>query len=110
MDIRIEAGVKEYMKKADSDRLVISMIPDRTNTCCGTGKTKKFYSPDIRPAKQEEEFGKNYRKFRSDGLDVWVSEKAFAGMNLDTTLTVSVKKTLFDEYLECQGIGPVFED
>lgn len=109
MKIVIQAGVKEYLKKADTNRLVISMVPDRTSTCCGTGKTKKFYTPDIRHAKRGEQFGRTYRKFEADGVEIRISEKALAGLKADV-LTVSVKKTLFDENLECKGIEPIFED
>jgi len=102
-NIIIETGVKEYLKKAGTDGLVISMIPGRTSACCGTGKTRKFYTPEVRPAKPEESFGNGYRNFRQDGLDVWVSRKAWEGMK-DGTVIVSLKRTLFGEELECKGI------
>ncbi len=107
MEIIIKAGVKEYLQKADTSRLVISMIPDRTNTCCGTGKTRKFYTPDIRPAKPSEHFGNGFQEFRDDGLEVWISQKAVEGMKGDT-ITISVKKTFFGQDLECEGIESVF--
>jgi len=103
MNIIIEAGVKEYLKKADTNRLVIIMIPNRTSTCCGTGKTRKFYTPEVRPARPEEHFGNGYRNLQLDGLDVWFSQKAFEGMK-DSTVTISLKRTLFGEELECKGI------
>lgn len=108
MKIVIEAAVKEYLEKADTNRLVIAMIPDRTNSCCGTGKTRKFYSPDIRPAKPEEYFGDGFQQLRSDGLEVWISQKAFEGLTGDT-VTISVKKTFFSQTLSCEGIESIFE-
>lgn len=108
MKILIEPGVKEYLNRADTDRLVIGMIPDRTNACCGVGETRKFYTPDVRPAKPDEQFGNGFRKFQSDGLDVWVSNKALDGLK-DDIVTISLKKSLFSEELECKGIEPVIE-
>ncbi len=107
MEIVIEAGVKEYLEKADTDSVVISMIPDRTNTCCGTGKTKKFYTPDIRPAKPGERFGRGFRKFQSNGVVVWVSEKALEGSD-GRTLTIGIKKAFLKEELEFSGIDILF--
>lgn len=109
MKIIIEAGVKEYLKKAGANSLVIRMVPDRTSACCGVGQTKKYYTPDIRPVKPEEQFGKGYRKFEADELEIQISEKALAGLKADI-LTISVKKTLFEENLECKGIEPIFDD
>jgi len=108
LEIVIETGVQEYLKKAATNRLVINMIPGETSTGCGCGKTRRFYTPDIRPAKMEEQFTKGFRRFQSDGLDIWMSEKAWSGAN-DGTVTVSLKKTFFIERLECTGIKFVFD-
>jgi hypothetical protein len=109
MEIIIEAGAIEYLKKADTNRLVISMIPNRTSTCCGTGKTRKFYTPEVRPARPAEYFGNGFRNFQPEGLDVWVSQKAFDCMK-DVTVTISLKRTLFGEELECKGIEMLLFD
>jgi len=108
LEIVIGTGVKEYLKKAATNRLVISMIPGETSTGCGCGKTRRFHTPDIRPAKMEEQFGKGFRKFQSDGLEIWMAEKAWSGAN-DGTVIVFLKKTFFIERLECTGIEMVFD-
>lgn len=108
MEIMIETGVKEYLEKLATNRLVINMIPGETSTGCGCGKTKRFYTPDIRPAKMDEKFGKGFRKFQSDGLDIWIAEKAWSGSN-DSTVTISLRKTFFIERLEFTGIEIMFE-
>ena len=108
MKIVIEPGVKEYLKKAGTNSLIINMIPSRTSAGCGCGKTKKFYAPDIRPAKMEEYFGKEFVEFQSDGLNLWVSRKAVEG-SIDDTITISVSKSLFVTRLECKGIELVFD-
>lgn len=108
MEIVIEAGVKEYLKKASTNRLVINMIPGETSGGCGCGKTRRFYTPDIRPAKSEESFSKGFQKFQSNGIDIWVAKKALSGSN-DSTVTVFTTKTFFIEKLECKGIEIVFD-
>lgn len=108
MEIVIESGVREYLKKSATNCLVIRMIPSRTSAGCGCGKTKKFYTPDIRPAKMEEYFGKEFVKFQSNGLDVWVSRKAIEGL-IDDTIIISVSKSFFVTRLECKGIRLVFD-
>lgn len=108
MELVIGTGVKEYLEKVATNRLVINMIPGETSTGCGCGKTKRYYTPDIRPAKMDERFGKGFQKFQSDGLDIWIAEKAKSGSK-DGTVTVSFKKTFFIERLECTGIELVFD-
>lgn len=109
MEIVIGTGVKEYLEKVATNRMVINMIPGETSTGCGCGKTKRFYTPDIRPAKMDEQFGKGFRKFQSDGLDIWIAEKAFSGTTNEGTVTILLKKIFFIERLECTGIEIVFD-
>lgn len=102
MEIVIENNVKEYLDKNRSDSVIIDMIPDRTSACCGTGKTKKFYVPFIRIPGAEEKLEKSYTKYQTNGVNVYVSEKA--RIAAEEIVTIFIEKTFIVSNLAVRGI------
>ncbi|MBR0598698.1 hypothetical protein [Sinanaerobacter chloroacetimidivorans] len=105
--INVDSNVKEYLEKAGSDSLVIEMLPDKTSAGCGCGKTKKFYTPYIRPAKPKEQFGREYEKISQNGLRIFISKMALTAA--EEMVMISIEKTLFIKKLTVTGIPIVFD-
>jgi len=106
LNIKIENEAKDYLRKTGTTRLLIDMTPDLTNSGCGCGKTKKFYTPFIREMKPDEHF-KNYTIYQTDIVDVYLSPKALEGA--EDIVTIKLEKTLFFKKLEVQGIQFIVE-
>lgn len=107
MKIVVETGVIEYLEKAGTNGLVIDMLPERTSGGCGCGKTKKFYTPYIRPTKNDEQFRKDFQMLQIDGIKIFVVQKAFHAA--EDTITIFIEKTLLIKKLQLKGI-PLFFD
>lgn len=106
MIIKVEEDVKAYLEKTGTKRLLIDMTPDMTNSGCGCGKTKKFYTPYIRPLKKDESVDK-YSHFRADQLDLYFSQKAVQAS--DDLVTIKLEKSLFVKNLALEGIRFIVE-
>ncbi|GMO49308.1 MAG: hypothetical protein Pg6C_11910 [Treponemataceae bacterium] len=97
-------GVKEYLRKAGTDSVVVKLVPDRIPVCCG-GKTRKYYTPYIRPAKPGEQFGSHYEKLASDGVYMFITPYALEAAQGD--VTVSLQHAFAAKKLDVAGIPPI---
>ena len=102
MIIKMEPEVLTYLDKLGTKRLLIDMTPDMTNSGCGCGKTKKFYTPYIRVMKADEHFA-NYIHYNTENVDIFLSPKVLDAA--EDIIVIQLEKTLFMKKLEVKGIG-----
>jgi hypothetical protein len=105
--LSIDEGVKEYLHNAGTDSVVVKLVPNRIPVCCG-GKTRKYYTPYIRPAKPGEQFGGRYKKLAAGGVYVFITPYALEAA--EGNLTVSLENALVTKKLDLTGIPPVIYD
>ena len=106
MIIEVEDEVKAYLEKTGTKRLLIDMTPDMTNSGCGCGKSKKFYTPYIRPLKPDEHF-KGFTLYQVNQIDLFLSPKAIEAA--EEKVTIKLEKSLFVKNLVAEGIGFIVE-
>lgn len=106
MIIKLEEDAGAYLEKTGTRRLLIDMTPDMTNSGCGCGKSKKFYTPNIRPMKAEEQTA-GYTRFEAGPAEIFISSRALEAA--DDVVTVILEKTLFVKKLDLKGIRFVVE-
>jgi hypothetical protein len=102
----MEEQVKAYLEKTGTNRLLIDMTPDMTNSGCGCGKTKKYYTPYIRAAKADEHF-ENYIHCNINNVDIFLSPKVLEAA--EEIITIRLEKTLFMKKFEVEGIRFIVE-
>ncbi|QOX62130.1 hypothetical protein FRZ06_01575 [Anoxybacterium hadale] len=107
MNIAIEQEAKAYLQKSGIRRLLIDMNPDMTNSGCGCGKSKKYYTPYIRPLKENESYP-NHKVFHVDDMELFLSPKAIEAAK--ETVTIRLERNFFLKNLELDGIGFLVED
>lgn len=106
MIIELDAGVKAYLEKTGTKRLLIDMTPDMTNSGCGCGKSKKYYTPYLRALKANEQVG-NCTHFQIDQVDIFLSPKAIQAA--EDLIKIKLEKNLFVKKLELEGIRFIVE-
>jgi hypothetical protein len=107
LNITIEQEAKLYLQKSGISRLLIDMTPDMTNSGCGCGKSKKYYTPYIRPLKERETY-QNYLHISLDGIQLLLSPKAVEAAQEE--VIIRLEKNLFIKNLVLKGIGFIVED
>lgn len=107
MKVRLDREAKAYLEKTGVKRLLITMSPDVTNTGCGCGRTKKYYTPYIRPLKEREEY-KDHLRMQIDNIELLISPKAQQAS--DGEIRIRLEKSLFVKNLALEGIGFIVED
>lgn len=108
MKIIINKDARQYLEKQNSTGIVINMLPDRTSSCCGTGKTKKFYTPFLRPIKPGEQFNNSYAMYQADGITVFIANRAVK--EAKDTIEIFVEKSFLAKELGVKGIGLILEE
>ncbi|MEL7654893.1 MAG: CC/Se motif family (seleno)protein [Bacillota bacterium] len=106
MIITMEEEVKNYLDKNGAKKLLIDMTPDLTNSGCGCGKAKKYYTPYIRIMKSDEYY-KDYTLYHTDNADIFLSPKVLEAA--EDVIKIKLEKTLFMKKLEVEGIGFIVE-
>ncbi len=106
MIIKIQENAKEYLEKTGTKKLLIDMTPDMTNSGCGCGKTKKFYTPCIRAMKADEHF-REYKQYSIDDVNIFLSPKVLDAA--EDVVIIKLEKTLFMKKLELEGIRFIVE-
>ena len=102
--LSIGKGVKEYLQKAGTDAVVVKLIPNRILVCCG-GRTRKYYTPDIRLAKLGERFDNRYEKLAGGGVYMFITPQALAFAEGD--LEISLEEVFVAKKLSLAGIPPI---
>jgi hypothetical protein len=102
--LSIGAGVQEYLRKAGTDSVVITLIPNRIPVCCG-GQSRKYYTPDIRPAKPGEQFAAMYQKLSAGGVHAYITPRALEAAGQD--IVISLENIMIAKKLSMAGIPPI---
>lgn len=106
MRIVIEEEATKYLMKTGIRRLLLDMTPDLTNSGCGCGKVKKFYTPYIRTMRQDEHYT-NHLIYHAGTIDVYLSPKAQEAA--EDIVTIKLEKTLFLKKLDVSGLQFIVE-
>ena len=106
MIIKIEEDAKAYLKKNSIKKLLIDMVPDLTNSGCGCGKTKKFYTPYIRAMKPDEHYT-NFMFYQTDIVDIYLAPRVHEAA--EDIITVKLEKNLFIKKIDLEGIRFIIE-
>ena len=106
MNIITMEDAAKYLRKTGTRKLLIDMTPDMTNSGCGCGKAKKYYTPYVRHMKAEETY-QNYFHYPTKDVDIYVSPRAMDAAS--DTVTIRLEKTLFIKKLEVDGIKYIVE-
>jgi hypothetical protein len=107
LNIAIEQEAKAYLQKSGIRRLLIDMNPDMTNSGCGCGKSKKYYTPYIRALKENESY-KNLKLIHVDDTQLFLSPKAIEASK--EIVTIRLETNFFIKNLVLDGIGFIVED
>lgn len=107
MIIKLDENAKAYLEKTGTQRLLIDMTPDMTNSGCGCGKSKKFYTPYIRALRTDEKIF-NCTRFEDGQVEIFLSPKAIEAS--EDLVTVKLEKNLFMKKLELEGIRFLVEE
>ena len=102
--LSIGAGVQEYLRKAGTDSVVITLIPNRIPVCCG-GQSRKYYTPDIRPAKPGEQFTSRYEKLSAGDVHAYITPRALESAAQD--IVISLENIVLVKKLIMTGIPPI---
>lgn len=102
MKVTIENDVLEMMKKTNATCLIVEALWGETGGGCGSGRSRGFYSTDVREGFPGHEPGEHFEKYEAEGVDVFINRHALPAIEGD--LRIFIEKNFFTKRIAVEGI------